>query len=608
MGTRETSPVTIPAGVVKGRGKLEAMGRWIDMDKVRFAGGKPEKIGGWIKKIAAQFIGIARAAHSWNDLLSRSQLAIGTTQKLYASTDAGLIDITPAQNPGGTVLTNAFTTVNGSKTVKVTLTNHQKIVGQGIELTAATVGGLPLAGKWIISSIVGTNDFAFEHTQLATSSAGPTGTATATFDLTPGTQNPAGGFGYGVGGYGSETYGTPRSSTSILFEPYYWRLDHFGKILLGAPFQGGLYSWDPATFPVVRAALVTNGTAGWGPPGAMRGCFVTPERFVFALGCSAGPIPGDTSVSIDPMLVRWCTQADYTMWFPTATNTANSRRLTEGKRIMGGAPLAQSLSLIWTDTTCYAFQYTGSRFVFDSRIVGTKAGLAGPNAFTIVQGRAFWYGSGNFFGFSGGIAPLPNQVDVREWLNDQMRANYETKTVCFYCERFNEVWWLFACGSSDEPNVYVAYSLEDGTWIHGTLTRTAAFTVDGGDTRPHLVGADGYIYVHEEGTDADGVAMEAYIESGPFQMANGGVIAQALGFVPDFSEQEGDVQLSVEARDRANGRVIDRNVASIAPTDSLVDLRVRGRVMSIRLSQSMIGGTFALGEPAIETMLGGKKR
>jgi hypothetical protein len=598
MGRRSTSPISLPGGVVKARGKLEALGRYIDLEKVRFVGGRPEKIGGWIKKLATQFLGIARAAHSWNDLLSRSQLALGTTQKLYAVTDAGLLDITPALNPAGTVLTNAFSTTNGLKTVKVTLTNHQKVVGQGIELTgAATVGGLSLAGKWVIASIIDVNTFSFEHTSLATSTAGPTGTLTAFFDLTPGTVNPAGGFGMGVGGYGLETYGSPRSSTSILFEPYYWQLDHFGRMLLCAPFQGTLYSWDPAQSPVVRAAAVA------GAPGAMRGLFVTPERFVFSLGASA-----DTSTNIDPMLVRWCTQADYTVWTPTSTNTANSRRLTEGKRIMGGAALAQALSLVWTDSSCYAFQYTGSRFVFDSRIVGTSAGLAGPKAYTIVQGRAYWYGSNNFFTFSGGISYVPNQTDIREWLNGKIRKNYEPKTVCFFNQIHNEVWWIFATDASDEPNLYVAYDVEEQTWIHGTLTRTAAYQIDGGDSRPYLVGADGYIYVHEEGVDADGSAMEAYLQTGPFQMDNGDVTAQVLGFVPDMSEQIGDVQLTVEARDRANGPVIDRNVTSISPTEGLVDLRIRGRIMSIRVGQTIKGGTFAIGSPAMETMVTRTKR
>jgi hypothetical protein len=275
---------------------------------------------------------------------------------------------------------------------------------------------------------------------------------------------------------------------------------------------------------------------------------------------------------------------------------------------MGGAPLAQSLSLVWTDTACYAFQYTGSRFVFDSRVVGTQAGLAGPNAYCVVQGRAFWYGSGNFFTFSGGIQPVPNQGDIREWLNDQLRSSFEPKTVCFFNQRFNEVWWIFATGTSDEPNLYVAYSLSDQTWINGTLTRTAAYTVDGGDTRPYLLGADGYIYVHEEGVDADTAAMEAYLQTGPFQMNEGGTLAQVIGFVPDFSEQIGDVQLTVEARDRANSAVIDRNIASVAPTEGLVDLRVRGRVISIRLGQTIKGGTFSVGSPAMETILGGSRR
>lgn len=584
--------------MVKGKGKLEAVGRYIDGDKVRFSAGQPQKIGGWAKYGTAPFSGIARAAHSWNDLTSRTVTAIGTTRKLYALDGSNNpVDITPAQQTIS--LTSAFTTTNGSNVVTVSHTAHGKIIGQVVTFssTSATVGGLTMDGAWTITGTPSTGTYTFQHTSAATSGAGPAANTTATYDIPPGAVDPAGGYGYGVGNYGQGTYGTARSTTNIFFEPYTWSISNFGKMLLGAPFNGTLYAWDPTTIPTPRATPVANA------PGAMRGMFVTPERFVIALGASA-----DTSTTYDPLLVRWCSQGDYTDWIASTTNTANSRRVTEGKKLMGGGALGQGLSLLWTDTALYAHQYTGSRFIFDTRLVGTSAGLAGPHAFTFAQGRAYWFGSSAFYTYASGIGRVPKSEEVAEWLLGKLRAHYEPKTLCFYNERFNEVWWIFVTDEDSEPTIYCAYDIDGQSWITGTLTRTAATRQDGGDTRPLLAGTDGYIYLHENGTDADGAAMDAWIQSGPFQLEEGQTKLAVIGYVPDYAKHEGDLQITIDGRDRANTRVIDRNLASVGPDEGLIDLRIRARVVSFKLQSKEIGGDFAMGAHAFEVMSGGKKR
>jgi hypothetical protein len=599
MGSRVTTPIKLPPGVVKKRGGLESIGRYIDTEKVRFADGRPEKIGGWIKWTTEAFKGIARAALSWNDHSSRTITALGTTKKLYAlNVDRGLIDITPQEQT--VVLQNAFTTTNGSSRVIVTHINHNKQIGQTVIVSGWDVGGVHIEGRYEIVSVRDTNTYWIEVGQIATSTVNDSGAPTVTYEIPPGPSDPAAGFGFGVGGFGELTYNTARPTAAggkAPFEPFYWSLSNFGKLLLAAPYQGPLYQWDPTINPVPAATPVA------GAPGKMRGVFVTPERFVISYGASP-----DTGPNMDPMLLRWASQATLNDWTPSPTNTANSRRLTSGKKIMGGGVLGQGVSMIWTDTACYTHQYTGSRFVFETRLAGTAAGLAGPNAFCFAQGRAFWFGSSAFHTFGGGIQRLPNQNDVLEWLLDQLRPYYEPKCVCFYNQRFNEVWWLFTCGEASENNVYVIYNLTDSSWAHGTLERSAAYTEDGGETRPILAGLDGYLYLHESGDDADGAPLNAHVESGSFQIQEGNVLTQVLGFVPDFSDQIGEVTIVVTAKDRANGRVIDRNIANVPEQYGMIDLRTRGRVLSFKIQQHALGGTFAVGDPAIEIMAGGNKR
>lgn len=80
---------------------------------------------------------------------------------------------------GSTSLTNAFSTTFNSATVTVSWTAHGMTTGNRVTFYNSTaVGGLSMDGGWVIAS-ASTNSFTFTHTNLATSTAGPTGTTIA---------------------------------------------------------------------------------------------------------------------------------------------------------------------------------------------------------------------------------------------------------------------------------------------------------------------------------------------------------------------------------------------------------------------------------------------
>ena len=116
----------LPAGFVRNKGTLEASGRYVDGQWVRFWEGKPEKIGGWVPRSATPTPAVPRACISWNDLTSRSLIAIGTTSKLYAIDNNSSIpeDITPVSQ--SVALTNAFSTAATSHVVTVSAPAHGK--------------------------------------------------------------------------------------------------------------------------------------------------------------------------------------------------------------------------------------------------------------------------------------------------------------------------------------------------------------------------------------------------------------------------------------------------------------------------------------------------
>jgi hypothetical protein len=601
MGRITPHTFDIPPGIVLNEGGSAASGRYIDSHWVRFVNSKPEKIGGYVTRTTAQFLGICRGMHSWNDLTTGTQIALGTTRKLYlVANDNSLLDITPAASSAS--LTNAFSTVSGSAIVTVAHTAHGAVENQGVTFTgSSTVGGLVMTGGFVITAIVDADHYQFTAASNATSTAGPSGSATATYDVAPGVANPSLGYGWGSGTWGTGTWGTARPQASVTFDPYSWSLSNFGKLLLASPLQGPLYVLDPTTVPLPRATPVAPLQA----PGAMRGMFTTPERFVVAYGASV-----DTSGAIDAMMLRWCSQGDYTTWIAASGNTAGSRRLTVGKKLMGGGALGSGVSLIWSDSALYLMQYTGSRFVFDTRLIGTNCGLFGPAAFCFARGGAFWFGAGGFQMYAGSAAKIPGSEAVSEWVFRQLRSGYEVKTLCWFNPRFNEVWWTFVPTDQAEPTIYVAVDLDNNAWIKGTLSRTGATRVDGGlDLAPILAGPDGWVYTHETGLDAAGSAINAFVKTGPLQSPEGAEETKLSGVMPDFARQSGPVSLEIASYDRLNGSAPQETATvTLQPGDSVDDLRMAGRHFAYTLRSNALGGDFRLGRMKFEMKAAGRRR
>ena len=171
------------------------------------------------------------------------------------------------------------------------------------------------------------------------------------------------------------------------------------------------------------------------------------------------------------MTVRWPDIEDPTDWTPAETNTANERKLQGGTRLIGGGALTDGLSLVWSDTSVFLFQFTGSSSIYSSRMVSTDCGLVGPHAWTSANGAAFWMSEANFWMFNGYAQPIPNVEDIRRWVFSRVNPTNAMKSFAFFNSVFNEVWFCFPTGAATEPNEYVMVDLDNFSWCHGTLDR-----------------------------------------------------------------------------------------------------------------------------------------
>lgn len=233
--------IEFTSGVIKDDTPLASEGGWIDANNVRFRQGKPETHGGYEIATTDQFTGIGRGGHAWSDLTGEKQLAFGTANKLQAYTGGLLIDITPRYSEG--VLTNPFTTTNGSSSVSVTIAEHGLSVGQTINFqNADAVGGLTINGAYQVVAVSTRNTFTITASGSASSGATGGGAVDYYATMVDGLVDGTGGRGFGTGTYGTGTYGLPSDGD---FRPSVWSLDSLGEILIACRRGGPLFAWQP---------------------------------------------------------------------------------------------------------------------------------------------------------------------------------------------------------------------------------------------------------------------------------------------------------------------------------------------------------------------------
>jgi len=365
-----------------------------------------------------------------------------------------------------------------------------------------------------------------------------------------------------------------------------WTLDNWGEYLIANPQDGEIYFWNP-TGGNVHASVVPNA------PKVNEGCFVAmPERQIVAYGSTFNGIK-------DPLLIRWCDIANFTVWAGTVANQAGSYRIPKGSRIVGAMQGPQQ-GLIWTDLGIWAMQYINLPLVWSFNEVATGCGLIGKKAAAALSGSVFWMSQTQFFTLSGsGVQPIP--CPIWDVIFQDIDLSQADKIRCATNARFGEVVWYYpTTGSGGVPTKYVKLNPLLGSWDFGTLTRTAWIdqSVLGA---PIGAGGNNVIYQHETSTDADGSAINAYIQTGWFTLDEGDLKTFVDQVWPDMKwgyyggAQDANVLITFYVADYPGGTVRTHGPYDVTQATTFVTPRLRGRLISIRIESNDIGSFWRLG-------------
>jgi len=631
--------------------------QWVDGDFVRFRYGLPEKIGGWNQlSISGETLpGAARAQHTWTSLAGERYAAIGTSQGLFLYYGEQFFDISPLD----TAITGCtISTVNGSSTVTIHKGSHGLLAGRYITLSGVTVTGafdytpteLQVAYEILTAA---TDSFTIQASRNEGGS-GMTAAGAATVNpyvvVGPTTQTV--GYGWGTSTWNVETWGTERTTSSVVLDPGSWSLDNFGQVLVATITNGKTFTWDAGATSArtIRASTSTSGFSTSNNPTASRLTQVSDrDRHLFHFGTET--TIGDTSTQ-DPMFIRFSNQEDLNTYTPTSTNTAGTFRLDKGNRIVG-AVSGKDYTLVLTDSSAYVIQFVGPPFTFSVRQVGTNCGLIGQHALTYSDGKVFWMsGEGGFFVFDGTVKSLPCLVEdfVFTDTGDNLGINYDASDV-IYAEHntlYGEVNWFYPKSGATQIERCVTYNYGENLWTTSSLARTTyvdtgvfdvpyatEYNITAIPIFPDILGltntyGSSTYYAHEVGTDqvnsSGTTSINAFIQSGDFDItARRSSLGQQTGmvdyrgdgeffmsvkrFIPDFKVLTGNSKITLLLNDYPNNTASSSPLGpfTITSTTDKVDTRARGRLVSIKIENDSTGETWRYGTLRLDAQPDGRR-
>lgn len=600
--------------------QLTAGTGWYDGDKIRFRKGRAEQIGGWQKYSINSFLGICRSLLDWVAAASIEYLGVGTNLKFYVNQGDAYFDVTPLRETtaAGDV---TFSAVNGSSTLTVADVNHGAIANDFVTFSGAvSLGGNITASvlnqEYEIATIIDGNSYTVEAKDTAgaavTANASDTGNGGAAvvgaYQINTGlnTYVASSGFGagtWGAGGWGGSTAITAGNQLRLYSQ------DTFEDNLLFNVRGGGVYYWIESTGTGTRAvALPDVAGALEAPTLALQVMVSETDAHTICFGCNE---QGQTT--INPLHIRWSDQRNPIDWKQTSLNSSRSVTLSSGSFIVGAIKTRQEI-LVFTDNSIHTMRFSGKPFVYQFDVVNEGLSMISPNAATNAGDMVFFMDRGGFYFYNGSIQRLT--CTVLDYVFSNLNKDQEYKVFATTSVDFSEVYWYYPVGSGNtECTNYVSYNYMEDSWAIGTLTRAAWIPAN---TRRYPIASsaitssdNNYLYNHENGYDADGVAMNAYIESGGVEIGDGEQFMFVNRLIPDFefrgTTASASMNLTMKGKDFPLNSSSTLATANVTENSNQSFVRARARESIIRVESSGTGYGWTLGQLRFDVRPDGRR-
>jgi hypothetical protein len=236
-------------------------------------------------------------------------------------------------------------------------------------------------------------------------------------------------------------------------------------------------------------------------------------------------------------------------------------------------------------------------------------------------------GFDKFYYYDGRVQSMP--CDLRQYVFEDFNAAQAQQVFATTVEKFTEVWWFYCSANSNDIDRYVVYNYIEKIWYYGTMSRTAM--VDSSIASNYPIAAAGQRLVYQEyGIDDNltgtPVGINAYITSSEFDIEDGHNFGFVWRVLPDITfrgstTENPQATLTLlplqnsgsgynnpqSVAGSSSGAVIRSAVVPVEKFTGQVNIRVRGRQMSLKVESANLGVQWQLGAPRIDIRPDGRR-
>jgi hypothetical protein len=658
-------------GINKENTPYSTEGGWEDSDKIRFRSGRPQKIGGWDKYSSDLVAGLPRAQHTWRSLNGTTYLMIATHSKVYVDSGGILTDVTPIRstatlgtNPFATDGSTSLVTVTHTSHGAI---SGDYVTFSG----ATDTGGILAAylnGEHQITRI-DDNTYTFVAGAVSTSAtSGGGASVSAAYQINVGQQDGLFGYGFGAGAWSAGFYGFA-SYTGVELFPRTWSIDNWGEDIIFCPRGGSVYLWD-ATNPLNRATRITQAPSkvnalivtkdrhlvclGCNVPGndssdqdQLQIRWSNQEDYTdwnVTITNTAGDqlLTGGTrivtSAAVEGQTIIWTDLDVHSMQYVGPPYTFGFQQIGTGTGIAGpNAWIAYNNNVYWMGRNAF-YVYSGGvksvpctvqRFVFDAMNTDNQ-----EKTFAVLnreyQEITWFYPTETVedTALIGDISAAATTINVETTAGfpqtgsiriDSEVIDYLDKTDTQFTGCTRAARGTVAVIHSDaavvsdpdgnqakEPSRYVTLGVLENAWWVGRMERC---TMKDKGVLAFPVGTSrwGNIYRHENGYDADGEPLAAYIESSDFDLGEGDQLMFIHRVIPDFTIEGGSVDLKFRSRYYPLSSQINEVIGNVTSSTTKIDTRIRGRQMAFRIESDETGDWWKYGSTRIDARPDGRR-
>jgi hypothetical protein len=583
-----------------------------------------------------------------------------TVSQTSTSGDGYGADFTISSDGAGAYTLDAITTAGNAYAAADTLVILGTDLGglspandATITVTSVTAGNITAAvlnQNYVVTSKIDDDSFTISAKDSSTGAAvtanaldtGDGGSATVgAYEIHPGYPLTTAGYGWGASVY-SGSYGWNLGGpTPIDLLQRDWFMDNFDNDLVANIRRGPIYYWErgssasPATALGTRAVLLSSLSGNDSVPTlAMQVTLSQNDKHLLAFGCQ--PYAGGAT-DFDPLLIRWASQDEPQYWNPTGTtpggaaSSAGFLRVSRGSEIVATQATRQE-TLVWTDTTLYSLQFTGTTDVFALQQLADNISIISPRAAATANNVTYWMGTDKFYVYSGQIQTLP--TTVREYVYKDINFAQADQIVSGTNEGFNEVWWFYPSAESNWNDRYVIYNHLEQVWYYGSVERTAWLDTPLRDVPTGLYTAfytyaetvagtpnSGNLYQHEVGVNDDESAMTCFIQSNDFDLAEGDQFMLTRRIIPDISFNQSTAATpgvtfemrprnfpgSAYSSDPSDTQSVLTTSANVNVFTDQVFIRARARQMALKIASDTLDVQWQLGSPRLDVRPDGRR-